>query len=363
MKLVSNLALLVLSLASSTMAETGIFVTGKLGRIDTSVVAAHGRGLVSSASAHVSEILRQHKSAKGSETFHPGKHSNKVFYGDKNHTHLRFEQTYEGIPVVDAAIVVHVDENGNVYAANGEYVVGGSIDTAESFTCDEAFASVMDETLKSATDTAWLTDCERKVVFDKARVAHLAWERTVQFHSSDGEYHVDKLYVSVATGALVAIRPQIMRAASLEVYDCHGSYDMRTCQPVTLPTSDNAVKFAIINTLTTIKFYHEILNRSPLFESNDPIVSHVHFGRFENGAFFNPIDQTMNYMDGDGTCGITGTRYNCILNGTDTSPSDKKAPTCHMHLGRLIPSVMNYLMALHTGRHVLLRWVSYCKCV
>ncbi|MFY0578559.1 hypothetical protein ACN28S_33510 [Cystobacter fuscus] len=58
---------------------------------------------------------------------------------ERGHTHVRYAQMKNGLPVVGEELVVHVDESGRVYAANGSARDGEQVATKASLS--EAAAS------------------------------------------------------------------------------------------------------------------------------------------------------------------------------------------------------------------------------
>lgn len=117
-----------------------IFLQGDLGSVE--VFANNGRRLAAkdSEAAHWTSILvhalQSHHRASGLETFRLANATSRSAFDGKLHQHVRFEQVYEGLPVVDAALVMHINDLGQVYAINGEPVAQGSVDTVELVTCE-----------------------------------------------------------------------------------------------------------------------------------------------------------------------------------------------------------------------------------
>ena len=60
-----------------------------------------------------------------------------------NHTHLRFQQTYRGIPIFGKQLLVHLDDARNVYQINGRYEPSPyELNTVPSVSIEEALAAI-----------------------------------------------------------------------------------------------------------------------------------------------------------------------------------------------------------------------------
>ncbi|GKZ00727.1 hypothetical protein MPSEU_001024600 [Mayamaea pseudoterrestris] len=287
--------------ARGTTRKGSVFLSGDLGRVVDDSVVLHGRGLASSASTSLARILETHQGATGSEIFLPGAEINRVILDDTGHKHLRFQQIYDGYPVVDAAMVMHVDDSGEIYSVNGEFIAQNSVNTNQSYTCDEAFANVL---LSNYGDQAvWLSDCDIKIVVDKNGDAHMAWERELGYQPVGSHYYADKMYASVVTGKIVAVRPQVMGALSLITKDCKHQSKLKDCQIMqsnTRASSDKAKYWAEKHARSTYKFYHDNFGRDSIDGNGTPIISNVHYANnYENG-FFDGRTMSVAYGDGNG---------------------------------------------------------------
>jgi bacillolysin len=201
-------------------------------------------------------------------------------------------------------MVMHINEQGQVYAVNGEYVTEGAVDTTELVTCEKAFAYTLNDP-KYGNETVWLTpDCAIKIVLDKDGTAHKAWERLLGYQPlSGGPYQKDLLYASVVTGLLVARRPQVHGIMSLKTKNCFQGSDKSQCQlvstsPDELHTSDDAINAAHNNARLTYQFYYEQFGRDSLDDKGLTLVSNVHYQYQWNNA--NWDGSSMSYGDGDG---------------------------------------------------------------
>ena len=279
-----------------------VYAEGFLGVVDTggsSILPQDFSELAANTKKTLKKIVKQRFGGTGQEQFRSAKYANKVVKDKHGHAHVRFEQTYEGIPVVDSAIVVHLNELGQVYVVNGEYVADGSIDINVRLSCDEAFNTTL---AAYGSQSVWLSDCTLKIVFDKDGVAHKAWERMIGYPLPQRPYQNDILYASVVTGEIVAIRPQILGARAMRTEDCRQS-DISNCLIASqssdfVNTADAAVNGAHNGAIATYNYYLNVHGRDSIDNAGMRIVSRVHVGVKFNNAYWN--GNSMNYGDGDG---------------------------------------------------------------
>lgn len=277
-----------------------VFVKAPLSNLEVDTAALRG-GQEEAAARALTTILKEQLGATGQESFRPARTSNKVFEDRKGRKHFRFEQSYQGIPVVDTAMVMHVDADGKVFAVNGEFVADGSVDMKEQVTCEEAFQGVLDESKYEGTGE-WLTECAIKIVMDRNGRAHKAWERMVGYQPEGRPYLKDFLYASVVTGHIVAVRPQIKESLKMKTLDCSEVWwDTYGCQLVTrssdeLHTGDKAIDLAHNYARATYKFFFENFGRDSIDDNGMRIVSHVHVGQNYSNAYWDGA--SVNYGDG-----------------------------------------------------------------
>lgn len=297
------LLLLLLSHVASEKAGGFVFVKGAFGAINETT----SEGLLPTNS--LAKILQKSLRATGREDFRPAQHDNRVVKDKRGHQHVRFEQSYQGIPVVDTAMVLHLDENGIVYAMNGEYVVDGSVDRTERVSCEEAFNNTLET---YGGDAVWLSECAKMVVLDLTGRAHLAWQRMVGFTpDGNGPYQNNYLYASVVSGEIVAERPQIVGLMQLSTYTCHNALTTTNCTLISnssqdIHSGDRAADSAHLYTRATWDWFKTNMNRDSIDNRGKRLVSYVHYGDKYNNAFWN--GKSMVYGDGDGKRDIVNRR-------------------------------------------------------
>jgi hypothetical protein len=281
--------------------------------------------LAARALAHLAE---RHLGGSGSELWKPAKHSNRLVHDDRGHKHVRVEQHLyqDKYPIVNAAMVVHMDDQQSVYAVNGEFVADGSVDTRILMTCEEAFESLI--TRSEYRNAVYKSNaCEVKVVLDTFGAAHLAWERLLEYQETAHRDRVgvnDRvfsshqrvlIYVSTITGAVVARRPRSSGLAGEGHYqtrDCHNQRNTSRCTLVTNATGttmtrDLAARYAHNHARRCYLFYLNQFGRRGWDDSADdasrlPIVADVHYGSKFNDAGWDEGSNSIFFGDGDGMC-------------------------------------------------------------
>ncbi|GKY98048.1 hypothetical protein MPSEU_000762900 [Mayamaea pseudoterrestris] len=289
-----------------------IFFQGSLGTVQApenesnpsiSGESVNANQLLSAALETLTTVLQERSGATGRESIRPGKHKNRMVADQQNHKHLRYEQTYQALEVVDAAIVMHLNEDNQVYAIHGEFVTDGSVDMNEKVTCEQAFNGIL-ENPKYQTAATWLTDCDTKIVIDgRHGDAHKAWVRMIGYQPAQGLYQKTLLYASVVTGDIVATRPQVMGAMALRTENCNNSFNTYRCKVVStsnrvIKTRDKVINDAHNNARIAYKFYRRNFGRDSLDDQGIEIVSQVHVGRNYNNAAWDGY--ALQYGDGDG---------------------------------------------------------------
>jgi vibriolysin len=211
--------------------------------------------------------------------------------------HFRYEQTFNGRPVIGGDLVVHVDIKGAIYGVNGP--ARGDISTS---------------LLASPIPQSQATD---RIAHD-ARFSGLQASavRLVYIETDDGEMYGayeavvsgmrgkdpkrDKVYVDVATGAIIADYPQIQFAENRKVYSLGGG----TTLPGTLKrseggaaSSDTDINYAYDGTGDAYEAYKNFWNRDSYNNAGGALISSVHYSTNYCNAYWNGTQ--MVYGDGD----------------------------------------------------------------
>jgi len=242
-------------------------------------------------------------------------------------SHVRFSATIDGIPVVGAALVLHVDDSlQRAYALNGDFLSDVDLVATNSdsvLNCEDALiVALQDARFVNATHGVWRTDqCELTYVQAKDGQVHKAWSRTYAYsrpatiigddHGEDDRFAVDQLFASVTSGDLVAARPRLYGAGGefpflVETRNC-GTNTTEPCPIVVdvnasipIASGDAAIDAAHNYALDVLAFYQNEYNRTSIDNANLPIISNVHYDYLYFNAFWDGSINRIFYGDGDG---------------------------------------------------------------
>lgn len=222
------------------------------------------------------------------------------FIDSFGNSHVRFEQSIDGIIVDGTSMMVHIDPTGTVKAVNGDYVLSDDLELV-IMDCDEAMVVALDQ--REVANGTWLSDCELAIVLGFDGYGHQAWKRMIGYNRDDDPYQKDVLFASVATGDLVAYHPQVFGARSLQTYDCKQGTSCSTLASSSsnrINTGDIPVDAAHNNTIATYDFFWKHFGRDSIDNKGLTLISRVHYNRLYNNAFWD--GSRMTYGDGDGEC-------------------------------------------------------------
>jgi len=215
--------------------------------------------------------------------------------------HFRYRQTYGGMDVVGADLIVHLDEKGAISGING---------TARGDVPDGLGASpisVSAAASRIAGDPRWagmIATATRTVyVMTEDGARYQAYESVVE--GSRGQDPVrDKVFVDVDSGAIVAVHPQIHHARNRRVYSANNG----TSTPGTLKrsegqaaTSDVDVNAAYDNTGDSYDAYKSLFNRDSYNNAGGTLSSTVHYSNNYCNAYWD--GSQMVYGDGSASQG------------------------------------------------------------
>jgi len=225
----------------------------------------------------------------------------KMNVDEEGNRHFRYVQTFNGLPVIGADFVVHVDVKGAVYAVNG--TARGDISTSLGTSAISQAAA----TSNVAADPrfAGLAQTATRLVYleDDAGNFYKTYETTVEGMNGDSPVR-DKVYVNVETGAIVAVYPQIYFAENRSVYSANNG----TSTPGTLKrsegqaaTADVDVNAAYDNTGAAYEAYKNFWNRDSYNNAGGSLISTVHYSTNYCNAYWNGTQMT--YGDGNSAQG------------------------------------------------------------
>jgi vibriolysin len=214
--------------------------------------------------------------------------------------HYRYAQTFNGHDVVGGDLVVHVDFTGAITGANGT-ARGDIAPSLGAVAISEHAASLSIE-----DDGRWAGLAGRSIrgsrtvyVQTAAGTLHKAYEQIVEGTRGQDPV-VDKVYIDVENGAVVAVHPQIHHARNRATYSANNG----TALPGTLqrtetqgPTGDADVNAAHDGAGHTYDMYKFFWNRDSFDNAGTQLRSSVHYSTNYCNAFWNNVQ--MVYGDGN----------------------------------------------------------------
>jgi Zn-dependent metalloprotease len=196
----------------------------------------------STAQANAQAFLSQHGYEFGMASLNELK-LGRVEKDDLGFTHVRFYQTYNGLPVVFGEMIVHLNTKGEVYAVNGKFARDIFVSTSPAITeedarnlarvqCQYDFQPMNSPEAKQANlvvlPLGILTPPNPPVNGgEPGDNVHLAWEVSVE--SADDQPAINgKYYVDAQTGKILKFLDGINRL-SRQVYDCNAVPGSTSC--------------------------------------------------------------------------------------------------------------------------------------
>ncbi len=213
------------------------------------------------------------------------------------HTHLRFNQVRNGLQVVGRELIVHVDERGEVYAANGSARGGGSLTAQARISAESAGVAAVRETRGSRL----AVESSRLVYYSPTPDGHLelAYETVVTGEGVDLPIR-DHVFVSATRGSILGRASDIHTALNRAVYTANNG----TSLPGTLKrgegaaaSGDSHVDVNYDHLGTTYNCYKTNFNRDSFNNAGAQLKSTVHYSSNYVNAFWNGTQ--MVYGDGD----------------------------------------------------------------
>jgi Zn-dependent metalloprotease len=256
------------------------------------------------ASETLQGILREHLDYAGDETIIVTQYN--VRKSSRSH-HFKFKQHLLGRPIEGASIAMHVDENGTVYALNGEFHSSRSIGTHEpALRCEEAMNLARIEQFgPRADDWEWMSDCADAAVQARDGNARVAYKRLLGRRHNNGFASLDLLFASPSDGSLLAIHPKLSRARSLATYDCRNrttSCSVVSTSPDKIVASDIVAQDAHNNVVDAYEFFATNFGWRSFDNQEGAIEVFVHYGlNYTDSYFFSTGNKNwLVFGDGDG---------------------------------------------------------------
>ncbi|MEW5877482.1 MAG: M4 family metallopeptidase [Acidobacteriota bacterium] len=275
-----------LSLASFDERGVPTFLAGNLGRVS-------GGDPVGASLAFLEE-KRAVFLATGQEEFA----FNRVQEDELGQIHVRFQQTFQGRPVVGAELIVHLEAaSGKVLAINGKFVPASEVPTQPLL---EAKTALQAAAPAAGIASGTVVTTPELVYVPTDEGLRLAWQATVAYEK-DGEPYLDRVYADSDTGEFLGAEGLLHRALYRKIYTANNG----TSLPGTLmfveggSSSDTTAMAAYNNSGITYNYYKTKFNRDSYDNAGAQLISTVHYGSNYNNAFWN--GSQMVYGDGDGT--------------------------------------------------------------
>lgn len=216
---------------------------------------------------------------------------------ENGNRYFRYQQVFDGLPVIGGDLVVSVDVKGAIFGANGS--ARGDISGALGQN-PISQATAHSQIFKDNRFGGLAVESTRPVyvVVDEGRTFK-AYE-TIVSGSRNGDPARDKVYVDMDSGEIVAVYPTIHFAQNRKVYSANNG----TSLPGTIKrseggaaTTDTDVNAAYDNTGSSYQAYNVFWGRDSYDNAGATLTSTVHYSNNYCNAFWNGTQ--MVYGDGN----------------------------------------------------------------
>jgi vibriolysin len=230
----------------------------------------------------------------------------KVNVDEVGNRHYRYDQTFNGLPVIGGDLVVHVDIKGTISSING--TARGDIAPtlgATALARGTANTNIENDSRWAGMTGRTIRDSRTVYIQTQAGTLHKAYEQIVEGHRGEDPV-IDKVYVDVDTGLVLEHHPQIQHARNRNTYSGNNTSTL----PGTLkrteaqaPTTDVDVNAAHDGAGHTYDLYATMWNRDGIDNAGMNMISTVHHQTNYCNAFWN--NTQMAYGDGNASqnCG------------------------------------------------------------
>jgi vibriolysin len=216
----------------------------------------------------------------------------------QGHTHIRYAQTKNGLPVVSQELLVHVDPSGRIYAVNGSARDGENVLAVARVSSEAATQAAVRDTVGSGLAAQGARLVYYRPESDNA--LKLAYEVVVTGVGA-GMPIRDRVYVSARDGSVLGRSSDIHTALNRKVYSANNG----TSLPGTLKRSeggaavgDNHVDTNYDRLGQTYNCYKDLFGRDSINNAGATLVSTVHYDSNYVNAYWDGTQ--MVYGDGDG---------------------------------------------------------------
>jgi len=219
---------------------------------------------------------------------------------EQGHTHIRYAQTKNGLPVVGGELVVHVNQDGRIYAANGSARDGLVVPAQARISGDAARIAALENTVGRRL----ASEGPARLVYvrsEKDSRLKLAWEVVVTGEGADLPIR-NHVFVNALSGAVETVSTDIHAAQNRAVYSANNG----TSLPGTLKrseggavTGDSHVDDNYGHLGTTYQCYSVNFGRDSYNNAGAQLKSTVHYSTNYTNAYWNGTQ--MVYGDSNGT--------------------------------------------------------------
>ncbi|WP_240486549.1 M4 family metallopeptidase [Hyalangium minutum] len=214
-------------------------------------------------------------------------------------THIRYAQLKNGLPVVGEELILHVNKDGAIVAANGTARDGELVPSKPAISALAAVSAALRSTVGRHIET----EGEARLVYLRTgsdEKLKLAYEQMVVGEGQELPIR-ERVYVSAADGSILERRTEIFAALNRALYSANNG----TSLPGTLKrseggaaTGDNHVDTNYAKLGGTYNCYKNNFNRDSYNNAGAQLKSTVHYSSNYVNAYWNGTQ--MVYGDGDG---------------------------------------------------------------
>jgi Zn-dependent metalloprotease len=222
-------------------------------------------------------------------------------------THVRIDQTYRGLPVLNRELIVHMTRD-SVIIINGQFASGINVPIVPTVDSQQASQAALQHIQEIGGVGATVREVRSPVVFiDDSDKAHLVYPVQVIYRQK-AAYRRDDVFVDAIRGSVVGLNPKIMSGEDREIYDGSGGGYICGSSPVypLVPlilgengSSDDPIATAAYdNTGNTYDYYWSIFSRDSYDNAGGTLYAVVHDYCDANNADWDGHE--VMFGDGDG---------------------------------------------------------------
>jgi Zn-dependent metalloprotease len=214
--------------------------------------------------------------------------------------HVRVQQTYRGIPVTGAEVIVHLDGD-NVRAANGhtlDIADIGDLDVSPAVSeasAQDIAAAVVRETYGVAETKLAAPRLEvfnRGIFDDSDAPSRLAW-----FVAARAPRVLEYVWVDAHDGSVLLHFNQVSHALNREIYDMQSGTPVLVRSEGGAPVGDADTDNLYDYWKITYDFYQARFGRDSIDGAGQKLIAAVHDAGAEN-ALWNPMSESFAFADG-----------------------------------------------------------------